>query len=412
MVRVVEPSVYAPTVHGDIFQQVIIELINPTPRAIDGYTKTSFQAGAHFDLLTFPEAFAPAKALLSVLQSLSQVQTLGCIHVGLRPDDGDKGHLFSMVEIRSLLDSLLAIPGIVPEDIAAFRSWLENQPEHLHFNLGCLFTLDVDGRPRICIHPKLVRSQYEYSPLPEKTMEEANLVSLVTLLPADKRYLSVTIQPLICSDALNLPTDRATPSPLVAVNTAETPFDHPPDHVDVVSVATHTPQVEYGPTTTQPRPREWHLEFRDTFCRAAQAGELPRHHFATFILSNFETLSGGSKGGLSGIFQPIDPREEQFHAAVGLNRYGRSKINGGNNAWHQVASGEPNDWQWRGYIAALTQPPKDEAVRVLGFNLSSMLRDSSLWRPIHAPNSCEILLGRWQSPNQLEFVDWKASNHD
>ncbi|MEI9401740.1 hypothetical protein [Mesorhizobium argentiipisi] len=406
--RVVEPSVYAPAAHSDIFEQVIIELINPTPRAMDGYTKTSFQAGAPFDLLTFPEAFAPTEALLSVLRSLSQVQTLGCIHVGLRPDSDDKGHLFSNSEIWSLLDALLALPDIVPQDLAPFCSWFENQPANLHFNLGCLFTLDVDAHPRVCIHPKLVRSQYEYSPLPERTMEEANLFSLVTLLPADKRFLSVTIQPLICSDVLNLPTERAIPCPLAAVNTAETPFENPPDHIDVVSVPTHTPQIEYGPKATQPRPREWHLEFRDTFCRAAQSGELPRHHFATFILSNFETLNKGLKGGLSGIFQPIDPREEQLHPAVGLNRYGRSRNDGGNNAWHQSAPGEPGDWQWRGYIAALTQPSKDEAVRVLGFNLSSMLRDSSMWRPISAPNSCEILLGRWQSPNHLAFTDWKA----
>ncbi|RUX10170.1 hypothetical protein EOA30_01410 [Mesorhizobium sp. M8A.F.Ca.ET.059.01.1.1] len=408
MVRLVEPSVYAPAAHGDIFEQVIMELINPTPRAMDGYTRTSFQAGAPFDLLTFPEAFAPAAALLSVLRSLSQVQTLGCIHVGLRPDGDDENHLFSNAEITSLLKALLAIPAIVPQDLASFRSWFEKQPAHFHFNLGCLFTLDVDARPRICIHPKLVRSQYENSPLPEKTMAEANLLSLVTLLPADKRYLSVTIQPLICSDALDLPTDRATPSPLTAVNSAETPFDNPPDHIDVVSIPTHTPQVEYGPQATRPRPREWHLEFRDTFCRAAQGGALPRHHFATFILSNFETLKGGSKGGLSGIFQPIDPREQQLHRAVGLNRYGRSKIDGGNNDWHQSAPGEPGDWQWRGYIAALTQPSKDEAVRVLGFNLSSMLRDCSMWRPIGAPNSCEVLLGHWQSPNHLAFADWEA----
>ncbi|MER9709282.1 hypothetical protein NKJ13_03245 [Mesorhizobium sp. M0174] len=375
---------------------------------MDGYTKTSFQAGTPFDLATFPEAFAPAKALLSVLRSISQVSTLGCIHVGLRPDGDDKRHLFSNAEITSLLKALLSIPAIVPQDLAPFISWFENQPVNLNFNLGCLFTLDVDEHLRICIHPKLVRSQYEFSPLPERMMEEANLLSLVTLLPVDKRYLSVTIQPLICSDALNLPTDRATPTPLVAVNAAESPFANPPDHIDVVSVPTHTPQVEYGPPTTQPRPREWHLEFRDAFCRAAQGGELPRHHFATFILSNFETLKGGSKGGLSGIFQPIDPREQQLHPAVGLNRYGRNKTNGGNNDWHQSAPGEPKDWQWRGYIAALTQPTNDEAVRVLGFNLSSMLRHSSIWRPIGAPNSCEVLLGRWQSPNHLAFADWEA----
>lgn len=408
MVRVVEPGSYAPATHSEIFSRVIAELITPTPRPLDGYTTTSFQEGMPFDLLTFPEAFAPAEALLSVLRSLSQIQTLGCVHVGLRPNANGAGHLFSNHEIKSLLDDILSLPKIVPGDLAVFRRWFECQPANLRFNLGCLFTLDVDGYTRICLHPKMVRSQYEESPHAETTMAEANLVSLVTLLPADKRYLSVTIQPLICSDALNLPTERGTPPPIVAVNNAETPFEFPPDHIDLVSVATHTPQVEYGPKTTYPRPREWHMEFRDTFCRAAQSGELARHHFATFILSNFETLSGGAKGGLSGIFQPIDPGTLEVHPSVGLNCFGRNSSERGNNAWHQVGLNHPEDWQWRGYIAALKQSSKGEAVRVLGFSLSSLLRDSSMWRQIRAPNSYEILVGRWQSPAELVFADWEA----
>jgi len=394
-----------------MFEQIISELISPTPRAIDGYS-SSFQTGTPFDLLTFPEAFAPASTLVSVLQSLEGVASLGCIHVGLRPDDDNQRHLFSNAEIQALVDALRAISATVAVDLAQFSAWFSDQPTHLMINLGCLFTLDAEQRLRVCLHPKLVRSQYEYSPLPEATMAEANLISLVTLLPADKRLLSVTIQPLICSDALSLPTDRGTPPPIVAVNSAETPFDNPPDHIDFVSVATHTPQVMRVVPGKDGGAREWHQEFRETFCRAAQSGELARHHFATFILSNFETLSSGRSGGLSGIFQPIDPREECLHPAVRLSRYGR--YNRGNNEWSVPGAASEAGWDTRGYIAALA--PSSEmypaAVRVFGFSLGSTLRDTPLWKPARAPASCEILLARWQTSDRLEFADWRENPDD
>jgi hypothetical protein len=52
----------------------------------------------------------------------------------------------------------------------------------------------------------------------EKNMEEANLLTLVTLLPTDKAFKSVTLQPLICCDALHLETDRPQSWPLDEFN--------------------------------------------------------------------------------------------------------------------------------------------------------------------------------------------------
>ena len=50
-------------------------------------------------------------------------------------------------------------------------------------------------------------------------MEEATLLTVVTLRPTDKKYLTVTIQPLLCSDMLHLGTDRGQSRPLEALHT-------------------------------------------------------------------------------------------------------------------------------------------------------------------------------------------------
>ena len=49
-------------------------------------------------------------------------------------------------------------------------------------------------------------------------MEEGTLLTVVTLIPTDKRLLTVSIQPLICSDALLQNTDRPVSRPLEAVH--------------------------------------------------------------------------------------------------------------------------------------------------------------------------------------------------
>ena len=82
-------------------------------------------------------------------------------------------------------------------------------------------------------------------------------------------YLSVTLQPLICSDVLNLPRDTATVSPMEAVRRHGEIFgEHGPEHVDLVSVSTCTPQVASQSPKGIPY-RTWHVDFLNAFVRAA-----------------------------------------------------------------------------------------------------------------------------------------------
>jgi hypothetical protein len=124
-----------------------------------------------------------------------------------------KKHLFSVPQIEELVTSLKSVPRSVAEDLEAFESWLAVQDPSHRFNLGCLFAIDREHRLRICLHPKMVRSNLEHSAIPDEHMDQGNLVTLVTLLPSDRTMLSQTIQPLICSDALDLRTDGKTPPP-------------------------------------------------------------------------------------------------------------------------------------------------------------------------------------------------------
>ena len=76
-VRVVEPSDYDPARHGDLFREVITAIVSPAPTALDLFTAQTFSIDEAFDLMTFPEAFAPADSLLEVLNALSQLTALG-----------------------------------------------------------------------------------------------------------------------------------------------------------------------------------------------------------------------------------------------------------------------------------------------------------------------------------------------
>jgi hypothetical protein len=305
-VYIVEPETYCPEHHGEIFNAALTSLINPEYSLLDPYAKSPGSASTKpFGLLTFPEAFLPQCDLLSALRLIASVEPFGCVHVGLRPSKASNLHLFKVDELRNLVNSLLDIPRIVCADLAPFSDWLDKQPDELSFNIGCLFTLDTSGQLRVCLHPKLIRSRFERSALHEQHMGEANLLTLVTLLPADKTYLSLTLQPLLCSDALHLDTDRPGGRPLEAVNAdAKYLGATPPDHIDIVCIATCTQQQEQ-PTSKAGHYRMWHQEFRDTFRSAASHDALARHHYAVFVLSNFRTVPGFSCAGLSG--GPADP---------------------------------------------------------------------------------------------------------
>ena len=402
-IKVVEPARYEPDSHGHIFAEVLIELISPRAVIEDGFEQPRQQSPSRFDLITFPEAFVPPTHLLESMRSLSRVMDLGCIHVGLRPSGASRGHLFGLGELQQLTADILALPTIEPGDLAPFKSWLDAQDASAMMNIGCVFTVDVNGRLRVCLHPKVVRSQVESSPLPEEHMWEADLLTLITLKPRNKLLLSVTLQPLICSDALNLQTDRGTGSPIVEVNRQPNIFDDLPDHIDLVSVATCTPQV-IGITSQEMTYREWHQEFRSTFNRASEDGTMTRHHFATFVLSNFHTLPHDAPGGLSGIFQPVDPKRHRLHDAVRISCFGEHE-SGGNNRWTTPDDEPLMGWRKRGFIAALDPYAEGQpsAVKIFGFRLPNMLRDRSPWHSQKNLTRCEVMSGRWETSGALAF---------
>ncbi len=361
-----------------------------------------------FDLVTFPEAFLPPERLLEILRYIGQLDSFGCVHVGLRPSATDRNHLFLVPALEKLVEELRSVEGIVQADLDAFQTWLIGQGRDARFNVGCLFTVDADRQVRVCLHPKMVQSKYEGSPLEEKNMEEANLLTVVILRPANKAFKTVIVQPLLCSDATHLPTKRGGSRPLEALQRdAICLGNDPPDHVDVVSVATCTPQVP-GPSSKAPKYRIWHDKFRDTFERAAGDDALGRHHFATFVLSNFQMVSRHEPGGLSGAFLPVPPGHEQFPEYVTISCYGKP-LDSNENRWSRPDEDclTRGKWQPRGYIAALSPfIGKPEAVaRMFGFAVDKLPRDRSLWDSNIGLTGCTLNVGELQGePLSLQFA--------
>ena len=245
-VHVVEPESYAPAKHIEIFNAAIQRLVGWANVRMDPYDVGAFAPDSeHFDLVTFPEAFMNAADLVAVLKGLQQFDAFGCIHVGLHSGNARDNHLFTPAALQALVLSLRDIPGIVVADLEPFAAWLNGRRNDDRFNVACLFTLDAKQCVRVCLHPKTVRSNVEMSPHPEMHMTEADLFTMVTLLPVKTEDLTIVIQPLICSDALKLGTDRGC-RPMENLSRHGLPPGALPDHVDVVSVVACTPQVLYG----------------------------------------------------------------------------------------------------------------------------------------------------------------------
>jgi hypothetical protein len=261
---------------------------------------------------------------------------------------------------------------------------------------------------RVCLHPKLVQSKYEVSPLEEDNMEEANLLTVVTLRPTNKVYKTVIVQPLLCSDALHLATNRGDSRPLEALHRdAGCLGDNPPDHIDIVSVATCTPQVQ-SPSSKGSHHRTWHNEFKRTFERAASDDSLARHHFAAFVLSNFRMMFTGEPGGLSGAFIPVPVGHSAFPDYVTLSCWGRP-LGLKDNRWSApdedcVTSGK---WSTRGYIASLNpfSEKADAIARMFGFAVHRLPRDQSLWNANPGITHCTLRIGEDQGlPPSLVFA--------
>jgi hypothetical protein len=406
-VYVVEPGKYEPETHSNIFDAAINVFIERPIQPLDPYASdTLADPPLRFDLVTFPEAFLPAERLLDLLAYISRAEGFGCVHVGLRPSATDPNHLFAVPELSKLVNELRGLPDIVGADMDSFEGWLNGQDSRARFNVGCLFTVDADRRVRVCLHPKMVQSKYEVSSLPEDNMEEANLLTVVTLRPTNKDLKTVIVQPLLCSDALHLGTKRNGSRPLEALQKdAGCLGNEPPDHIDIVSVATCTPQVP-SLSSRGANYRTWHSEFRDTFKRAANDDALGRHHFAAFVLSNFQIMPTGEPGGLSGAFMPVPVRRRAFPDFVTLCSYGRPE-GAIENHWSGPDDDYMMDGKTRGYIVALspfTGRP-EAAARLFGFAVHRLPRDQSLWSPNEGLTHCTLKIGEVRErPQSLQFV--------
>jgi hypothetical protein len=376
---VVEPEAYDPPTHGEIFLGAISSLISPAPEIVSGFeVPGNIQAPSAFDLVTFPEAFLPADILVDTMTWISGLPYFGGIHVGLRPKGNTESHLFSRDETASLLIRLLDIPNVEKDDIEPTREWLKDQPQESRFNLGCFFLVDAGGKVRVCIHPKMVRSKFEFSVLPENFMAEGNILTLITLKPEDRTFLSVTVQPLLCSDAILSVTDHGV-HPLTGITQNASIFDEfPPDHVDIVSVATCTEQFA-GKRDDGTEYFAWHQLFKRTFEAANMEPGFTRHRYATFVLSNFRQLEGPQQGGLSGAYIPVSIGATEFPAYAEISSFGRE--NGEKeNGWSHPVGISDGKREVRGYLAQTTPTPTETcAARMFGFTIVPLPRHESAW---------------------------------
>lgn len=390
---VVEPSKYAPETHRDIFDAALVSLIVDQSAELDSVVAPpAANRPRNFDLIIFPEAFLAANDLITTLKSLATIDEFGCVHVGLRPSSTNDNHLFNVPDIKALVEELKIVPSIQLSDLEHFSNWLSKQQPRDIFNLGCLFTIDANKTIRVCMHPKLVRSKYELSTVHGRHMTEANLLSLVTLVPTNKRFMTVTLQPMICSDALMLPTDNASGGPLEAlINSSHSFHDSPPDHIDIVSLSVCTPLQEIKRKNGEVN-RQWHSQFRNSFVHAATHDSCMRHHFSTFVLSNFSSIPKENIAGMSGAFIPVPLREEPYPPFVSFSTFGPTEpLN--DDTWNEVSSTidgkesakdsvRPNEIKrTKGYLACLDTASMKEKIRasMLGFTVSRLLRDNPRW---------------------------------
>jgi hypothetical protein len=401
-VHVVEPRAYDPSKHAAIFDAALMALVSPPRPLLDPFGKKAPDLiGEPFDLITFPEAFLPAARLVTALSAFASFPSLGCVHVGLRPTV-DGSHLFTVPELQALLESIVAIANIEASDLNYFTAWLQTQANHKRFNIACLFTIDATHRLRVCLHPKLQRSKFEFTAMPEGFMDEGSLLTVITLKPTDKRFMTLSIQPLICSDALLQNTDVPGSRPLEAVHLdAACLGSNPPDHIDVVSVAACTPQDE---STGPPPYRTWKTAFKDAFHRAVTDASMSRHRFATFVLSNFGRDPNQGPAGLSGAFYPTKPADE-FPESVSISCWGWPESE------HDPRWSKPiedySKWRLQGHIASINPfaAGASAAVRVFGFTFAALPRDVSPWLRQPAVGNCSIRIGDYAADQSIVFAE-------
>lgn len=384
-VYVVEPKAYEPKAHGEVFDAVLRDFFHTASGgALAGDVSDVIAEPVEADLIVFPEAFLAAKELVKTMEVFMSRAFQCCVHIGLRPHSENTNHLFSHQDIETLLKRLKAIKGINTDDLNGFEEWFKKQKSASNFNLGCMFLVEPNGSLRVCLHPKSVRAIAEYRALSDAHMTEANLLSLVTLVPSNSRFMSVTIQPLICADALSLPTDLMIPNPIKAFSDSSAAnFPRlPADHIDIVSLSLCTASKV---TDAKVDRRRWKPEFEVAFQEAGKRDECFRHHFASFVMANFNEINT-QKGGLSGACMPVAFSSDSYPEGVSMWSYGQHECDSADE-WKCVAGFgiEPAD---RGAIpkgksnrlnlvcldsVSETVP---HVARALGFTLPRLVRDN------------------------------------
>lgn len=398
---------FKPEQHEDIFHAAMRRLTSKPLQALDPSNESysALTSVEPFDLISFPEAFLPSATLTNFFSQAPFLELPGCVHVGLRA--GVSGtHLFSYDQAVTLTANLMQLSGTIAQDLSAFNSWLKTQLHSIKINIGCLFAVDASDELRICLHPKIVRSKFEVSSLPENDMHEGRLLTLVTLHPNNKRFRSITIQPVICSDILDIGTDDNSGFALRAVNRSIGGIsDQPPDHIDVVSAVCCTPQMQQDePKLT--KVYSWHTEFKKTFTEAARIDDLSRHNSAVFVLSNFRSLDSKTVGGLSGTFVPTRLVVKDYEEFVSVVSWGRHK-DGDAYAWSSEEGGaiEAVKWKNKGHIVALARldDRAESTGRIFGFSIRNLPREMSPWGAGSDVVKCEQMIGKYQDPANLIF---------
>ncbi|WP_423194775.1 hypothetical protein [Cupriavidus sp. H18C2] len=411
-IYVVEPKAYAPDKHGEVFDAVLRDFFDTASgQVVAGDVSPVIREPVEADLIVFPEAFLAAEDLVQAMKGFATLRLQCCVHVGLRPGLEKPNHLFSRLEIESLLKELKRISGIHTDDLIGFEAWFEKQKPGSNFNLGCMFLVEPKGSVRVCLHPKGVRASIEYSALTDTHMTEANLLSLVTLVPPNSRYMSVTIQPLICADALSLPTDSMIPNPIKAfADSSAANFPRlPADHVDIVSLSLCTPVGEVTHGTG--KRRRWKSEFESAFLDAGKRDECFRHHFASFVMANFDEI-GTQKGGLSGACMPVPFSASSYPEGVSMWSYGKHG-SGSVDGWKCVAGfgvegadsdAVSKDSKNRPNLICLDDEsePAPHVARALGFTLSRLVRDNPVGGKFPGVTKLDVRAVRDETMNTAE----------
>lgn len=346
---VVEPSIYAPSTHTDLFLAEMQRLQTPSFVGLDA---PEVPPAEPLDLITWPEALLPADTLVAVLEGLAQTPHFPCIHVGLRADgEPNTSHLFRHEQLLDLVARLRRLSPMIEADLGSFADWLAGAPLWGRYNVACLFFIDAEGDLRVCLHPKNTASPLELSGLPEETVYEANFTAIVTLTSTNRALFDVHIQPLICSDLLDLPRATQDFGPRVVINSDPERIGlDVPEHIDLVSVATCTPQANDSVGQRPPSP-VWQPHFRTAFLEPLTGGALIRHAWAVVVLANFRLVLERA-GGLSGCYVPRPlPPAPHFGEFARVWSWGRD---GGDRRWEFLDGGRaPKEWSSSAHLMTL-----------------------------------------------------------